>query len=242
VVGALKRAGRLRALGELRVLHSRGLLATVCTFTETNARFFRHFGLPVTVVPMGYDRTFGGRDADSVRDVDVVFLGTTRDARRKRIVADVERKLSAKGIRLVVKDGSPARGTAYGRDRVRLLNKSKVMLNIMRQPWDDPVARMLLAAPNGALLVSETVLPSSLGPFRPGAHFAMSSVDGIVDAVAHYLHHEEERRTITEEAHRFVTSELTMTTMVRRVLRAAGLVPSAGADAVARGIPRAHRA
>jgi hypothetical protein len=57
-----------------------------------------------------------------------------------------------------------------------------------------------------------------------------------------YLAHDNARERIAQQAHDYVTGELTMTTMVHRVLVAAGRGPSAVAGAGLEGVARAHRA
>jgi hypothetical protein len=216
-----RRAGRLRALGEMLVLKQRGLLSLLCVFTDTNLCFLQRYELPVTLIPMGYHPQFGERLALE-RDIDIVFLGSTRDRRRRGFICELENKLSAKRITFVIKDGSPERGYAFGRERTILLNRAKIMLNIMRQPWDDPVFRLLLAAPNGAMLLSEKLLPTSTGPFRPGEHFAMTNLADMVDAIEFYLAREDERQRIAECAYELATKKLTMGRMASEVLHALG--------------------
>jgi hypothetical protein len=220
-----QRAGRLRALGELLALQSQHQLKLVCAFTESNAMFLRHYGLPAVDIPMGYHPSFGARYSQS-RDIDVVFLGSTRDRRRRALVAELREQLARRNIHLLIKDGSRQHGHVFGRERTLLLNKSKIMLNIMRQPWDDSVFRMLLAAPNGAMLLSENLLPTSKGPFLPGVHLAMTDLSNMADSIEYYLSHEHERQAIADQAYSFVTSELTMTKMAKRLITAMGHSPS----------------
>ncbi|MBV9849098.1 MAG: glycosyltransferase [Armatimonadetes bacterium] len=212
------KAGRLRALGELLALQQSGRLVRAFTFTETNRRALNRLGLPATVVPMGYGPMFG-QDLGLERDVDVVFLGSARDSRRGPMLRRLERQLAACGVRFVIKDGSPERGHVFGQERTRLLNRAKIMLNLMRQPWDDPVFRILLAAPNGAMLLSEALLPASRGPYRAGEHFAMAADGDVAGAVRHYLARDVERRRIAEAARDFVTTDQTMGRMAGRILQ-----------------------
>ncbi len=218
----LQRAGRLRALGEMLTMKSRGLLKLICVFTDTSWLFLRHYGLPVVVVPMGYHPQFGELHGDLEKDVDVVFLGSTRDKRRNEIFRELDNKLRAKGVNFVVKDGSPEHGYVFGKERTLLLNRSKIMLNIMRQPWDDPVFRLLLAAPNSAMLLSEKLFATSAGPFQQGKHFAISDLENIVEAIEYYISNNDERSEIARQAFEFVTKELTMRNMAQRILAALG--------------------
>lgn len=219
----LSRGGRLRALGEMLALHRAGLLRLICVFTATSQDFFQRFNLPTALVPMGWAPPFG-YPLSLTRDIDVVFLGSMRDRRRKRIIARLEKELSARGISFIIKDGSPQRGFAFGQERAILLNRTKIMLNIMRQPWDDPVFRLLLAAPNGAMVLSESLCPGSTGPFEAGRHFAMSDLKTMVDKISYYLQQEDDRRRIADCAFHYVTEELTMGNMVQRILKVLGQI------------------
>jgi hypothetical protein len=176
---------------------------------------------------MGYHPNFGERLSSQSRDIDVVFLGSTRDKRRKALIAELHEQLARRNIHLVIKDGSRQHGHVFGRERTLLLNRAKIMLSIMRQPWDDPVFRMLLAAPNGAMLLSENLLPTSMGPFLPGVHLAMTDLSNMADSIEYYLSHDQERQAIADQAYSFVTGELTMTKMAQRLITAMGYSPYA---------------
>lgn len=215
------RAGRFRALGEMMALQQLGVLRLICAFTETNAGFLRRLGLPAARVPMGFHPLFG-ENLGLARDVDVVFLGSTRDKRRRKFVGGLEEKLVSRGISVVVRDGSAARPAIFGQERTNLLNRAKVMLNLMRQPWDDPVFRILLAAPNGAMVLSEEVSEGSMGPFRSGEHFAVAAPQALPDAIEFYVNREAERTQIARSAYEFVTTKLTMTKMTAELLRISG--------------------
>ncbi|MBP9656800.1 MAG: glycosyltransferase family 1 protein [Candidatus Promineofilum sp.] len=211
------RAGRYRVIGELLAIQRLFTLRLVCVFSETNRRTLSNLGLPVVQIPMGYHSSFGV-DLNLDRDIDVVFLGSTIDSRRHKLMGDLETELKSRRIRLVIKDGSKERGSIHGDDRTHLLNRSKIMLNIMRQPWDDLVFRELLAAPNRAMVISESLTPTALGPFLPNIHFAMAYPEELPDTITHYLKHEDERRIITDNAHEEVTQKLTMERMAGLIL------------------------
>jgi hypothetical protein len=210
-------AGRLRALGELLALRDMGFLQHVGVFSHTSRAFLRRHGVPASVLPMGSAPIFGGRQG-CTRDIDVVFLGSTRDRRRGAAIRTLEQALARRGIRFVIRDGSPARGYAFSDERTTLLNRTKIMLGLVRQPWDDGVFRMLLAAPNGAFVLSEQLLSTSLGPFRAGEHFAMADLRQLPDTIEFYLRHDRERQQIAESAYTYVTTELTMAAMARRLV------------------------
>lgn len=216
-------AGRLRALGEMLALKDRGLLHLIAVLTETNRMGLARHGLPAVQIPLGHHPQFGS-DLGLKRDIDVVFLGSLRDRRRRRIIAALFKAFARKGIRTVIRDGSEEHGYVFGEERTQLLNRAKILLNVMRKPWDDPLVRMLLAAPNGAMLISEEVLSSSTGPFRKGEHFVEADVEALPDTIDFYLNNEVLRAQIAERARAEVTQKLTMKAMAGRLLYVANSV------------------
>lgn len=216
------RAERWRGVGEMLELKRSGSLRLIGAFTQTNVRLLGSLGLPLQEIPMGYHPIWG-QHHHCERDLDVLFLGSLRDRRRRAILNRLDEKLGRLGVKVVIKDGSRERGYAFGRDREMLLNRSKLTLNIMRQPWDDPVFRLLLAAPNGAMVLSERLLPTSSGPFQSGVHFAESGLDEMIDSICDLLAHPQERGRLAEAAQEFVIEHLTMPKMAHSVLKHLGL-------------------
>lgn len=212
-----RKAGRLRACSEMMLLHRWRMMDLLAVFTRRHAQVFSAWGLPAEIIPMGACSSFG-RPMGLNRDIDVAFIGSTSDRRRGPIVDGLARRLAAMGIELVIRDGSPEHGYVFGAERAEMLNRTKILLSVMRQPWDDPVFRLLLAAPNGAMVLSEPVNDS--GPFVSGRHFAIACVKDMPAVVRHYLRAEEECREISEAAFNLVTQELTMAAMARRFLLA----------------------
>lgn len=214
----LPEAGRLRGLGEIIELNRLGFLKIVCAFSRTNCKVLSRTGLPVVQIPIGAHAYFG-EQLGLERDIDVVFLGTTRDARRKKWIPRLERELGRTGARFVIKDGSASRGHIFDLERTLLLNRSKIMLNVMRQPWDDALHRFLLAAANGVMLLSEPLWPGSRGPLEPGVHFAESPLFEMAAAVRHYLDASLSRMAINLKAGELIRSELTMSRMANLCLQ-----------------------
>lgn len=205
-------AGRLRGVGEIVELHRLGLLELICAFSQTNARILRRFDLPVAQIPIGY-HPFFGEQLGLPRDIDVVFLGTTRDARRRKWIARLERELEKMGISLVIKDGSPRRGYLFDRERTLLLNRTKILLNVMRQAWDDAIYRFLLAAANGVVLLSEPLWSTSRGPLKPGTHYVECRLTEMAATVRDVLDSPSSRLSVAQHASGLIGSELTMSRM-----------------------------
>lgn len=207
--------GRLRAICEMKWLEDLGWLRLLAVFTKRHQILFGGWGLPTTTIPMGYDSSFGS-DMGLRRDIDVVFLGSIQDRRRRRIVPQMITAMKNRGIKVVIKDGSSEHGYVFGSERAKLLNRTKILINIMRQPWDDLIYRALLTAPNGAMILSEPVLDS--GPFVAGEHFAISNPTEMTEAVGYYLNNYPERRRITTAAYNLITTDLTMRKMAEKLI------------------------
>jgi hypothetical protein len=62
-------------------------------------------------------------------------------------------------------------------ERRILLNRTKIALNISRQPWEDSSLRYFVVAPNRAMIVTEPTLPHT--PFTPGVHLVEAPIEQI---------------------------------------------------------------
>lgn len=194
------------------------LLVAGIVLTPSHQQFYSEkIGVPAEVIPYGYNPAFG-RDLHLERDVDVVFLGSLRDRRRSEIMQRFESDFTKLEIKFVIHDGSPERGLVFGEERTRLINRTKILLSIMRQPWDDLVFRMLLGTPNGAMVVSEPVQDQY--PFQSGVHFASAEIDRIPETVKYYLEHEEERQRIVQSAQDVIFNQMTGSMMTGKMLAA----------------------
>ncbi len=208
---------RWRRIGELLALHSMGCLRLVCTFSRTQKDFLEKLGLPAVELPFGHHPDFGTA-LNLPRDIDILFLGSTSDYRRRRLFPSILSKFAEKGIPLMIVDGSPERGAYYGDERTRLLNRTKILLNVMKQPWDDPTFRLLLAAANGTLLLSEPVWESSLWGYTPNVHFAACELDRLAETAARYLHDEPARLEMASWAAVDITQNSGMAQMTGQLI------------------------
>lgn len=200
---------RLRILGQLRWVQSRGLLDLLVVTSPQRAAFLEQHGLRPLVAPLGYDPIYGS-DLNLERTIDVAFLGNLRAPRRQKLLPPLIQELEQRGIRV------EQRGDLYGQDRHEFLNRSKILLNILRSPQDFVGQRYLLGAANKCLVVSEPVQECS--PFVPGHHLVIATYERLADTIVHYLSHTNERLAITEQAYSFVTQELTIESQVGAIL------------------------
>lgn len=204
---------RLRIFGELRWLQAHGVLDVLAVTSGARARYWQARGLKTIVVPLGYEERSYGKAENLPRDIDVGFLGDLRSSRRARLLKQVSDDLDSRGIRVDVQN------ELYGEARTRFLNRTRILLNILRAPQDFVGQRFLLAGANKILVVSEPLQDSA--PFQNGEHIVAAPLGELADKVAFYLAHEDERIRLTENAYHLATRELTTKKMVARILQEA---------------------
>jgi hypothetical protein len=195
---------RLRALAKL------GLPDLLVVSTQARQEFLAEQGVRAHWVPLGYQPKLG-RDLGIPRDIEVLFLGAPDVPRRRRII----RALRARGVPIETAGGwnNPA---FFGEHRTRLLNRTRILLNLGRHPGELSGQRMLLGAANGALVVSEPIYRPA--PYVPGRHYVSATLEELPRAIAYYLAHESERAAIAARARALVTSEVTLERSVRRIV------------------------
>ena len=126
--------------------------------------------------------------------------------------------------------GDYANPALWGEGRVELMNRVTIALNIPRLEGHLPDVRLVVAMANGALVVSEPLyLPE---PYVPGVHYVEAPVEQLAETIRDYLADDAARRRITEEAHRFVTTELTLERSFARLLALAAEGLDARGDAM----------
>jgi hypothetical protein len=149
------------------------------------------------------------------RDIPVLWLGKMGSKRRKKNLARVRHELSARGVDLLVVDGIE-NPYVYGVERTELLNRTKIVLNLVREPWDNTSMRFFLAASNRCLIISEPIYKHT--PFESGLHYMQSPISDIHETIIYHLENDEERNEITENAFNFVQNELTTRNSISKIL------------------------
>jgi hypothetical protein len=178
--------------------------------TPSRQAYLAEHGIRSSMVPMGYHPSCG-RDLAIERDIDVLFLGALDVPRRRRLIT----RLRAAKVRIEAMGSWYATDT-WGESRTRLLNRTRVLLNIQRYPGELSGQRMLLGMANKALVISEPIhMP---GPYVPGQHWVQASIDDMPATIAHYLADEHERRTIAEAGHDLVVNHLRLEQSVAEIL------------------------
>lgn len=186
----------------MRRLGREGIIDLLTVATRGYQEFLAQEGVPSELIPVGYHPVHGHL-LGLERDIDLLFLGDLRVGRRKRIFRRLERE--GLPVRTI---GSYADGTYWGDARTQILNRTKIVLNIPRHPGLMAESRWPVTLATGALLLSEPVyLPE---PYVPGKHYVEAPVDEMAATARRYLDDEDARLRITDEAHRFMTEELTL--------------------------------
>jgi hypothetical protein len=212
-----QRALRLRYFGDLRWLQRTGLLTVVAATSRWMASFLNARGVRASLAYFGADPSWG-EDLGLERDIDVLWLGKIATDRRGALLRQIRAELDRRGVKLVVVDGVE-HPYVFGKERTILLNRTKVVLNVLRMPWDNHSIRFYLAAPNCALVVSEPTLPHL--PYEDGVHVVYAPLPRLPDVIAHYCRNEGERRQIVDEMRRYTLAELTLEKGLVQVLAGA---------------------
>lgn len=195
----------------LRKLVRQGLPHVLVVSTRERQEFLAEHGIEASFVPLGYREDVHGRDLGLARDIDVLFLGSLDVPRRKRILAQLRRQgLAVQAL------GGWDESAFWGERRTRLLNRTKVLLNLPRHPGLLSGGRMILGMANKALVVAEPIYRPE--PYRPGEHYVSAELDEMPEVAARFLADEDARTRITESAYAFVRTSLTATSSVKRIL------------------------
>ncbi len=185
---------------------------TWCDFvfasTTPRCRLLNSIGITARYVPVGYHRGWGER-LQTARDIDVLCIGTIRKARHN-ILKAIQKSPAAKTIKNLV-----VTQNCYGRQRTGLLNRTRIVLDIMRTPWEMPVIRLLMSMACGAMVVSNWT--GDPEPFNKN-HLVQATDDRIPEIIAYYLEHEDEREAIADSAYKFITEELTLCNSISQMM------------------------
>lgn len=181
---------------------------------QPRVRFLERRGVPAGLAPFGYHPDWG-RDRQLPRDIDVLFLGALGRGPRHVKLCRLQDALAARGRTLTFVSG------VQGAVREAWLNRARIVLCLLRTPHDLPAMRVMLGLACGALVVCESC--ADTGAFVAGEHFVMTSLEDMPAVIDRHLTHDVERQEIAAAGHRFVTKELTLPQVLRRMLAVANL-------------------
>jgi hypothetical protein len=194
--------------------YSPGWCDFVFASTTPRCRLLNSIGIPARYVPVGYHKGYGEK-LDIARDIDVLFIGYVGKKSRLKTLNIIRKALTPKGINITI-----APLNCYDQERTKLLNRARIVLDIIRIPWEMPIMRLLMSMGCGAMVVSNwTGEPT---PFS-NEHFVQAELDKIPETIEHYLKNEDERATVTDSAYRFVTEKLTLRNSILQILEQSGI-------------------
>ena len=211
---AINWGSRFRYFGDILWLQATGVLSILAVPSEWTHQFLANNGIESMIAYNGYT-TQWGEQLNLHRDIDVLWLGTAGSKRRQQLIQQIREELKAYNLKLMVVDGKE-HPPVHGAERTQLLNRTKVVLNLLRQPWDSNYLRYLLAMSNGAMVVSEPTYRHA--PFEPDIHLAQVPVNELAITIAHFCTHEAERQQMADQAHAFITSDLKLQNSIAHIL------------------------
>jgi hypothetical protein len=198
----LRRAHRYRYYGDLFWLREQGVLTVLALWSRVIADSLRAQGFDPIVLTGGYQLDWGC-DLGLARDIPVLWLGKPVSGRRVQLLSRLRQELDARGVPMMVVDGVE-HPFVIGEERTILLNRTRIMVNLVRQKYDDNSMRYPLAAHNRVLLVSEPTLRHTY--FEPGVHLVETPISRMAETICYYLQHDDERKRIVDNAYEFVAA------------------------------------
>lgn len=211
------KATRFRYYGDLHWLQRQGILSLLVIGHRLNGvsgDCLRAKGINPLVVSLGSHPSWG-KDLGLERDIPVLWIGKRGTSRRARLLDRIRSELRQHGVEMMMIDGVE-HSYVFDEERTILLNRTRIVLNLLREKWDSNSLRYYIAAPNRAMIVTEPVYPPN--SFVSGTHLIEAPVEHMTDTILHYLSHEEERRRIADQAYELATTDLTMKRGLVRVL------------------------
>ena len=169
----------LEAYGFIRNGFREKWIDDVFVSTIQKQEFLASRGIDSTFAPVGiYDTPDTDRNLE--RDIDVVFIGRLNKRSRWRRLARLRHEIEKRGAKMLVVENG-----CYGEERTALLNRTKIVLHVHKNPWDTPWIRWILAAQCGCLMVSEPL--SVPRPFEPGVHYVEAPFEDLPASIEQLL-------------------------------------------------------
>jgi hypothetical protein len=210
---------RFRYLGDMLQAQRRGWLSVFGEVSELYASLYRRHGVPAHFIPWGTSPLWHA-DLGLERDIDVLWMGKRRNARRSRLLDEVRARLEQHGVHMLVADGVE-RPFIFGEERTRILNRTKITLNVKTRWYNSGFTfRFHTVAGNRSLVVSEPFV-THVSAYRAGVHYAVAPPEQLADTILYYLAHEDERRVLAENAYQLATTELSLGNSVRALMQLA---------------------
>lgn len=214
-----KKAHRFRYMGDYLYAYRKGILHNLFDCSQIYVALEQSIGLPAAYIPWGTFRSdYATLNID--RDIDVLWMGKPRSKRRNNLVEFIRQELNRYGKNMVVIDGVE-HPYVFGNERTKLFNRSKIALNLL-PAWDayNYIFKFHIAAGNRSLLISEPFLKHN-PEYVENYHYVSVEIGNIVQTLIYYCEHEQERMWITENAYQLVTTTMTMTESIKKIMSTA---------------------
>jgi hypothetical protein len=181
----------------LKQLSAANLPSYIFVTTSGRQEFFDSKNIKSYLLPVGSHRGWG-YVLEKQRDIDVVFLGYMGSGKRQRtnrlrIITETAAKLEHHGHHVKIIEHS-----CFGEGRAELLNRTKIVLDVARVPWDLPGMRLMMSMACGALVVTSYM--GNPYPFIDGKHLVQSPSEQLANRILYYLEHEDRRSKIAISA------------------------------------------
>lgn len=210
----ISKGHRYRYYGDLFWWQRENVLSSLVVGSKWTVELLRQRGFDPILAYYGWHEGFGS-DLGIERDIPVLWFGKVGTKRRKKILDRVRYELKERGIDLLMIDGID-HPYIFGEERTRILSRTKIVLNVLREQWDSNSMRYYIAAPNRALIITEPTLPHTA--FEDRVHLVESPIAQLADTICYYLAHEELRMKIVDRAFSFVTEELTLENSIKKIM------------------------
>jgi hypothetical protein len=203
-IGSLlsSKALRFRYYGDLYWLRRSRVKTLIIQSSPWSNEFLTKRGFNIFAPPNPSYYSDWGADLKLERDIPVLWIGKVATRRRRQLLDRIQMELREHGIELLRIDGE-SNPYVFGDERTKILNRSKIVLNILRAKWDNNAMRFQLAALNRALILTEPMFNHT--QFQPGVHLIEAEIDEITDKILYYLSHGEESQKITDQAYLLIT-------------------------------------
>lgn len=200
--------GALHNWESLQRSRREGWLDCCIVSTQQRQRFLEERGWTAPFVPMGYYPD-NGRLLNLERDLDVVFIGHLRNDRRKPLLKRLHGDLETRRIRMEI-----VTGNCFGEERIRLLNRAKIVVMLHQYSWSPAWTRFIYASTCGACVVSEPMADNQ--PFKPGFHYAAATVPEMPALMETLLKDDMERNRLANAARELCQCSLTLRRSVQQ--------------------------
>lgn len=207
---------RYRNLGDFLHASANGWLDIYTDISAVYAHFLRRRGIfDPEAVPFGSFCKWHD-DLALERDIDVMWMGKRATKRRSDLLDRLRFDLHKRGVDMLIYDNEE-RPFVFGEERLNLLNRSKINVNLLRTWYDENSLRFCMAAPNRSMIASEPLLPH-VPIYEAGVHYVSAPIETLADSIVYYLNHEDERAKIVQNAYDLMMNELTFRNSMRRLM------------------------